>query len=98
MLTVALKANVLPLPENAWLADPTMEVRTPVTARPLLLVLASILTVTVNKVDLRGYTDERLAGPVPRALVAFPVRVKVPVRKKKVSFSLVAPLAELPHV
>jgi len=75
-----------------------MEVRSPVTARPVLPGLVPGLTVTVNNVEPPGDTDEGLAAPVPEGLVAPPARVKVPVPEKKVSLTLVAPLAELPYV
>ena len=83
LLTVALKVNVLPLPENAWLADPPIEERSAVTANPVLVGFVPGVTLTVSKVESPAKSDAGFAVPVPvggvgtttvRDMFVFPVR------------------------
>src|SRR4030095_6989514 len=67
--TVAVKVNVLPLPENDCVAEPPIEDRSAVTAKPVLVGFVPGVTLTVRRVDSPGKTELGLAVPTPLGFV-----------------------------
>ena len=65
----ALNVNVFPFGAKACVADPPIDVRSAVTARPVLGGFCPGVTVTVSCVDAPAFTDAGLAEAEPVGLV-----------------------------
>lgn len=73
--TVAVKVNVLPLPENDCAAEPPIDERSAVTAKLVLAGFVPGVMFTVSSVDAPGNTEFGFAVPVPVGFVDAPVTV-----------------------
>src|SRR5215813_12450677 len=63
--TVATKVNVFPLPPNAWVAEPPIEVKSAATVIPVLVGSLPGCTLTVRVELSPGCTPIGFAEPVP---------------------------------
>src|SRR5882762_8275279 len=84
MLSPVVTSPFVPSSNNACVAEPPIEVRLAVTARPVLVGLAPGVTFTVSSDEPPAATEEGLAVPDPVGLVVgdvtFKAMVALPLR------------------